>query len=110
MTTTAIDCCLPPVARRALLRSLAEHVDEFTPADIRRAVATWTPGLPASIREQAWDELVLDVNRLDQLGVGLEWRDVVPGAPPNQGYTIAAEVLEQAITEHLDTLVPAVSA
>lgn len=71
----------------------------------RMVVEIWTPHLTADQRDAAWDELVLDLNRLADLGVGLEWRDIVPGAPPAQGYTIAAETLEQAIGEHLDVLV-----
>ena len=97
-TTAAMD------VRRTILRALAEQIEQFTPADVRRAVATWTPGLPTDIRQQTWDDLVLDINRLADLGAGLEWRDIAPGAPPSQGYTIATEVLEQDIATHLDTL------
>jgi len=99
-----------PAVRRLLLRQLAEHLEDFTDADVHRAVAAWTPGLPAAARVEAWDELVLGVNRLADLGVGLEWRDVAPGAQPSQGSTVAAETLEQDITTALQALIPAASA
>lgn len=95
--------CLDPTDRRRHLRQLAEQADRFSPCEVRLAVAAWSTASPA-VRNAAWDELVLDVNRLADLGVGLEWREVAPGAPPNQGYSIAAEVLEQSIDEQLDVL------
>ena len=107
--TVDVDFYPSPAVRRTLLRQLAEHLEDFTPADVHRAVAVWTPGLTAATRLEAWDELVLGVNRLADLGAGLEWRDVAPGAPPSSGYTIAAEVLEQDITTALQVLVPAVT-
>ena len=108
--SAAVDLRTAPVdVRRHFLREAAELGDAPGSA-LRAAVRIAAPDLTAAARDAAWEELVLDVARLADLGVGLEWREVVPGAPPSQGYTIATEVLELAIAEHLAELVPAVTA
>lgn len=88
---------------REYVRWLAdEHADS---PDIHQALVIATRHLDAAEREDAWAELLLNVNLLAELGNGLEWREVVPGAPPAEGYSIAADVLERDIDAALDRLV-----
>ena len=99
------DYATRPEARRVLLRDLARHTDQFTTADIRRAVHAWTPGIDPAIRDTVWLDLVIALAQLDSIRDGsLEPRQLFPNLAVGREYTESTQALAQTVNEHLSVL------